>query len=291
MSFGVVLGCDAKQRIDPVTVDGAVADDARAADEPDALGNLVDRDELGITKIYPDAAGAPKWASTTWTGDPRTIVADRDMMKEWRDPEDPDVCVPAVGDAVFEVHGDGTATWAGESPRVTVLKGWQNVESTVYAWAEIVGDVEGHGKVDMRVKTDHYCVSDAEFGGYIVNASFKDQDVSFRMEWTHDLGYSKTQAAMPYTLPAKTWIGVKGVVYNLPGGNVKLEAYIDLTDGKDGGEWIKVSETVHDGTWPVRDILYPPYTSPSGGSAIRSQGNTKFKNWTIREISPPTVGT
>jgi hypothetical protein len=38
------------------------------------------------------------------------------------------------------------------------------------------------------------------------------------------------------------------VVYDLPDGTVKLENYMDLTNGRDGGTWVKVNELIDTGT-------------------------------------------
>ena len=42
------------------------------------------------------------------------------------------------------------------------------------------------------------------------------------------------------------WVGFKGIVYNLPDGNVKLESYVD----KDANNhWEKVEELIDSGHW------------------------------------------
>ena len=79
--------------------------------------------------------------------------------------------------------------------------------------------------VDLRPRNDHYCVPEDtnNFGGYICNINFNDQTVGIRKERTHDIGYSDKQAVVSYTLPADTWIGIKGICYVMPNGNVKVE--------------------------------------------------------------------
>src|SRR6185369_9886974 len=49
-------------------------------------------------------------------------------------------------------------------------------------------------------------------------------------------------------LPKNVWIGYKYVVYDLPDGMVKLELYLDATDGLNGGTWTKVNELIDTGS-------------------------------------------
>jgi hypothetical protein len=49
-------------------------------------------------------------------------------------------------------------------------------------------------------------------------------------------------------MPKNTWIGYKFVVSDLSNGNVKLEAYMDTTNGLNGGTWIKIAEFIDNGS-------------------------------------------
>jgi hypothetical protein len=47
--------------------------------------------------------------------------------------------------------------------------------------------------------------------------------------------------------PYGSWIGYKLIVYDLANGDVKLENYMDLTNGVDGGTWTLVNSLVDTG--------------------------------------------
>jgi hypothetical protein len=99
-------------------------------------------------------------------------------------------------------------------------------------------------------------------------------------------------AHMPYS----TWIGMKYVIYN-QGDAVKLEAYRDLTQGADGGDWVLVSEVLDDGGWFTQTSCaeHSPVDGQSdmvqlagGTTFIRNTGvvEARYKWLTIREIAP-----
>jgi hypothetical protein len=54
--------------------------------------------------------------------------------------------------------------------------------------------------------------------------------------------------ALATVLPKHVWIGYKFVVYDLPDGNVKLELWLDQSEGQGGGDWTLVNELVDNGT-------------------------------------------
>jgi hypothetical protein len=88
------------------------------------------------------------------------------------------------------------------------------------------------------------------------------------------------------------WIGMKFLAYNLPGDSaVKLEAYIDESEGSAGGDWVKLGETLDDGNWPAPagDCGYPSTTVITQGGGVVFIRNTavaevQYQHVSFREI-------
>ena len=92
------------------------------------------------------------------------------------------------------------------------------------------------------------------------------------------------------------WLGIKGVIYNLPGDKgVKQEFWIDKTND---GQWEKVYEFTDQGGFGERGNSGPEkcggtwdqlYTWGSPKSVFRwDQSDVSFKFLSVREILPPT---
>ena len=248
------------------------------------------KDVFGISEIYTTKPGSTKWAATAWNN-AKTRTISEPPSNCTKDPYDSKFAVNGVGGPVVTINGTGVMKVngpraGGTSCRVVILGTWTNVESTIYIRCPT--STHASGIIDLRTKTDHYCVTSGNFGGYIHHLNFDDQEVYFKKEIAHDVGYSPRMEAVPLTLSANTWIGIKGIVYNLPDGDVKLETWIDTTDGANGGTWVKRTEGIDDGTW-----IAAPVTKSCGGSGIRSDTNVtngyfEYKKWSVREIVPPT---
>lgn len=139
----------------------------------------------------------------------------------------------------------------------------------------------------------------------------------FRKEEFHDSvangeGYAENVILDDTSAPYNQWIGMK-LVTKKKGANMKLEAWKDLTDGVNGGTWIKQGEILDDGTnWKIQDSVgisnYASLPAGSGnctkispidaaltmtGSAVGIRvDNTQvqFKKFSCREIDPDDEG-
>ncbi len=217
-----------------------------SATNPVAVANAAQTagaDRFGVKQLYPSLAGGKNWVSTWDNGKARTFSSGQ------ADPND--AWFRGRGNATYSADGKGVFAMSGSVPRMYIhdpqlLSGWRNVESTVYAY-RVADSGTAYGGIVHHVRTNHSAYGASE----TVNgcdsrgngARFRyDGHIDFEKETKHPASSPTQNKAMWSTLPYRTWIGYKLVVYDLPNGNVKLENYMDLTDGANGGTWTKVNE-------------------------------------------------
>lgn len=196
-------------------------------------------DPLGVALVYPTAPGGKEWFSSWGGGAARTFSWGDDPRDPW---------LHGKGDATYRIDGQGNLLVSGAVPRLYVydpamLKSWRGVEMTVYAkrvadagtpWGGIVG----------AARTNHLAeaTNRCDTRGNIARFRY-DGHLDFEKETSHPASTAvQNKAYFPGGLPRDRWIGWKFAVYDLPNGDVKLESWLDETDGADGGTWVKVNE-------------------------------------------------
>lgn len=213
-----------------------------------APATIRDVDRIGVGKIYPTAEGGKEWVSAWDDGRARVFRSGES------DPADP--WFRGRGSGVYAVDGKGVLSASGAVVRMYIhdperARDWGGVESTVYAY-RVADTGTPHGGIVSVARTNHSAIGAAETVNRCdsrgVGARFRyDGRVDFEKETSHPRNKSAKSRRLWPTLPRRKWIGYKFVVYDLPNGNVKLESWMDLTDGAGGGTWIKVNELEDDG--------------------------------------------
>lgn len=204
-------------------------------------------DHFGIRMLHPSLPGGLGWWAR-WDGPPRSFTG-RDPFDVWFD--------AAHGDASYRVAGDGTLAISGAVPRMYVhdpelRREWRNVEITMYFRRVSDCGVPWGGMVSVA-RTNHGTTGSeardsCDTRGIGARMRY-DGAIDFEKETRHpDSVVAASRAYFSGGLPFQRWLGYKHVVYDLAGGRVRQELWLDEAEGKAGGNWVRLNTFEDDGT-------------------------------------------
>lgn len=209
--------------------------------------NNLNKDKFGIKKIYSTVLNGRTWYSKWNNGHARS------WTDQSNDPYDSEFVTKYKGIGSYKTDGKGVLKISGENPRMYVIdpnriKKWRNVEITIYG-KRISDNNDPSGGIMAYARTNHMIDSNlCDTRGY--GGRFKyDGYLNFEKETKHGSGYAQKGDKYYWYggMPKNTWIGLKFIVHDRLDGNVKLELWVDKTNGYNGGAWNKVGEFIDNG--------------------------------------------
>jgi hypothetical protein len=205
------------------------------------------RDSFGVNMLYPTLSGGKVWSSKWNNG------VSRSFSSVTKDPQDN--WFTGRGNGSYSTSGNGILNISGANPRMYVQDPalqdqWRNVEITMYFNRISDGGTAYAGMVAVA-RTSHINETVNQCDSRGTGARFRnDGRIDFEKETAHPNSVPVQNKAVNgwNNSTYNKWIGYKLVIYDLPNGQVKLENYIDTTDGVNGGTWEKVNEMIDNGS-------------------------------------------
>lgn len=157
------------------------------------------------------------------------------------------------GYGTLRIQSDGTARVSGRGPRLYIQRPderpiWENVEVTYYAKLHaLTNDAPSHSGFKIGARSWHgvrpfdNCDGKTDYG----IARFDGHATSTK-ELLHGESYG-SQRGTDIDIPTGEWVGVKFLLRNTDNGGVRLQTFLDHTNGLDGGAWTLVAEHVDRG--------------------------------------------
>jgi F5/8 type C domain-containing protein len=240
-----------------------------------------DKDKYGIKMLFPTVSGG------------RTFYPPDNMPTQTVN------ATKRLGTTEMVAHGQGSVTpgkdyykLVGSAPRMYMYKDdngkdlWENIEITCY-YNRVSQSSTSYAGFVMGGRSYHH-LGGTKALAYYLKHHYSSKKFYLMKEQEHggagNRGYTDNSSSAPTSaLDGNTWYGAKLVIRtSRDGKSVKLEAYKDDTNGKDGGTWKKLTEKVDDGNW---NSYAPFFKGPA--CMFRTDGVTDFRyKWfSVRTIA------